>query len=395
MRIFFLLLCFTLPAFAAEPAEWTMLLFMNGKNNLEEFVDEGLKQMEQVGSTPEINVVAQVARLSEPNQVTRVRVTRSTDPTKITSPPLEVMGAVDMGDYRSLQDFIQWGVKNFPAKHYILVAWNHGYGWHDDIPDDEVRPPRVKKPNDISTDDITGHTITTRELAGSVEYFSKLIGRKLDIFSSDACFMASLEVAYEMAPFADLYLGSEELEPLMGWPYHHILARWVKDPKMSPRALGEAIADEYVKFHDLGLEVTEREVTYSVMDLAKLDDFVAAFRDFAGSLFTNDAHEVFEHGAKALTFDFEDYVDWGDLFKHFNGSGKLSVPQTELAARAVEAYRSVILYNRVTEEFGDATGATVWLPRTKKELDLYLPRYRELRFAAATGWDKVVERLIH
>ena len=389
--ILFFLIVLSVPAAAAETAEWTMLLFMNGKNNLEEYVDEGLKQMEQVGSTPDIHVVAQVARLSEPDRVTRVRVLPSADPSKITSPAIETLGAVDMGDYRSLQEFIHWGVEKFPARHYILVVWNHGYGWHDDTPEEDER----KKPNDISTDDITNHTITTLELAATVKDFAQLIGRKLDIFSSDACFMASLEVAYEMAPYADYYLGSEELEPLMGWPYHHILEQWVKDPKMSPESLGRVITDEYVKFHDLGIEVTKREVAYSLLDLSKMDAFITAFRDFSHSLLPNDVPEVFAHGSKALAFDFEDYVDWGDLLKHYNGSGKLSESQTKLAAAATSAYGSLVLFNRVTSELADATGASVWLPKNRKSLEQYLARYRELRFAAATGWDRVLERWVH
>src|SRR5438045_4830155 len=35
----------------------------------------------------------------------------------------------DMGNENTLSEFIGWSMKNYTAKHYMLVIWNHGQGF--------------------------------------------------------------------------------------------------------------------------------------------------------------------------------------------------------------------------------------------------------------------------
>ncbi len=369
---------------AAEPTEWTLLLFMNGKNDLQEYVDIGLKQLEQVAHPESINVIAQAGKLDWPT-VKRLKIS------KASTTVLQDLGASDMGDAKTLKDFIHWGVENYPARHYLLILWDHGYGWHADEEDDTPVKPGTW---DISTDDTTQHTITTLEFAAVVEDFSKLIGRKIDIVSSDACFMASLEVAYELTPYVDYYLGSEDLEPESGWPYHHILEQWAKNANPSPEVIGKIIADEYVKYHELGTEVPYGAVSYSVMNLSKMNAFIEAFRTLSAALLTLANPKPFlELGMKAENFAFEDYVDWGDLAKKY-GTGPLTPGLASPLIQASAAYHSLVIYNRGTEEFKNATGASIWFPKSRTDLEKLLPLYRELKFAAATGWDRALELML-
>jgi hypothetical protein len=47
---------------------------------------------------------------------------------RIKSPLLYQNDSLDMGDAKSLREFVDWGVQNFPADRYALVLWNHGSG---------------------------------------------------------------------------------------------------------------------------------------------------------------------------------------------------------------------------------------------------------------------------
>ena len=38
---------------------------------------------------------------------------------------------VDCGDPKVLTDFLKWGMKKYPAKHYLVDVWNHGGGWEN------------------------------------------------------------------------------------------------------------------------------------------------------------------------------------------------------------------------------------------------------------------------
>src|SRR5690349_13871147 len=77
--------------------EWTLLVFLNGNNNLDRFGALNINQMEKVGSTSDINIVVQWASWSR-DGVQRLLVNKDTDTENVTSPVVENIGKVDMGD---------------------------------------------------------------------------------------------------------------------------------------------------------------------------------------------------------------------------------------------------------------------------------------------------------
>src|SRR3954469_9872954 len=50
---------------AQQQAEWTLLVYMNGKNNLEEYALSNFHDMGTIGSTPRVNIVVQLGRPSK------------------------------------------------------------------------------------------------------------------------------------------------------------------------------------------------------------------------------------------------------------------------------------------------------------------------------------------
>ncbi len=152
-----------------------------------------------------------------------------------------------MGDVKTFKDFLKWGIENYPAEHYFIVIFNHGFGWHGQDPDDmlrnrpntytynrsithtKIQPAHATESNEISLDDTTGHTISTPELGEALNYAARLIGHKVDIYGSDACFMAMAEIADEMKDAVDYYVGSEEVEVADTWPVTAWLTEWQKN----------------------------------------------------------------------------------------------------------------------------------------------------------------------
>ncbi|HUP56181.1 MAG TPA: clostripain-related cysteine peptidase, partial [Bdellovibrionota bacterium] len=233
---------------ASEPAqkEWTMLVFLNGNNNLDQFGSLNLNQAETVGSTADINVVVQWASLKN-KDVRRLLVTKDNDRRKVTSPVIENMGKVDMGDYRNLVEFIKWGVKNFPAKRYFLDIWNHGSGWHD-----KLRRRGGFGFDDISSDDLSGNSISTEQLGMALRQASAEIGQKIDLYGNDACLMAMAEVAAEVAGGVKVFLGSQDLEPGEGWHYGDFLTLWAAKPAASAHEVSQMLVSSYVASYSGG-----------------------------------------------------------------------------------------------------------------------------------------------
>src|SRR6267378_4248907 len=143
------LLCFGVtPSLAsqaspASKAEWTVMVFLNAKNNLECFGLQNFAQMAAVGSNDKVNMLVDFGRPKkhEPNchenpqlwsGILRYRVTTNMKATIQNSIPAfrRMKGPrADMGSEKTLSEFISWSMKQYPANHYMLVIWNHGQGF--------------------------------------------------------------------------------------------------------------------------------------------------------------------------------------------------------------------------------------------------------------------------
>ena len=125
------LVSFSLSARADDPnpqqgvKEWTMLVYLNGHNNLDSFGAININQMEQVGSTKDLNIVVQWAS-SQGGSTKRLLVKKDNDTNTVTSPVVQDMGKVDMGDWHNVVEFVKWAHVKYPAKHYFLDIWDHG-----------------------------------------------------------------------------------------------------------------------------------------------------------------------------------------------------------------------------------------------------------------------------
>src|SRR5690606_16909118 len=98
-------------------------VFINGNDQaMKPYVAFNLRDMALVGSSDQVNIVAQVGELYKDNDK-RVYVENGNIQT------VEEFPRVDMGDYKELIKFIEWTVENYPAKKYFINVWNHGTGW--------------------------------------------------------------------------------------------------------------------------------------------------------------------------------------------------------------------------------------------------------------------------
>lgn len=369
--------------------DWTFLVFLNGHNNLDSFGSMNIKQMEEVGSNDKINIVVQWASM-ENKGTQRLLVQKSTDPNKVTSPIVEDMAPVDMGDVSELVKFVEWGAKNYPAKHYFVNVWNHGNGWHI------INSYKLTgmKPTDISYDDRTGNHITTEQLGKAMADVAKTIGHKVDIYGSDACLMAMAEVAGEMVDSVDYFVGSEEVEPGQGWPYSTFLKKWTAMKDSSPREVAKLLSRDYLEAYSGGIYGSQ-PVTMSAMDLSQLGTFNQAVGKLSGELMKASTQQM----AKALSvakssqkFTNGDYKDLGDFL------GKMG--KQNLATSQIEAIRGVkteldklVISNNSSPSF-NASGVAIWLPTSTWEHDSYKERYRGLAFAKSTGWGEFLSLMI-
>jgi len=99
-------------------------------------------------------------------------------------------GEVNMGDYTTLRDFINYCKINYPADRYFLSVYNHGGAWMGACTD-------YTSLGDILTMDEFQKAL---DEAGGVDI----------LCFTGACNMGSAESVYELRNLIDVYIGSEE-----------------------------------------------------------------------------------------------------------------------------------------------------------------------------------------
>jgi hypothetical protein len=375
----------------APQREWTFLLYLNGNNNLDTFGKLNINQMEAVGSTDQVNLVTQWASL-ENGDVRRILVQKDTDTVNVTSPVLQNMGSVDMGSDKTLEDFIHWGITAYPAKHYFVAVWDHGSGWHARINDIAAG---VAHPTDISWDDNTGHSITTKQLGAVMNRVSAWLGRKIDIYGSDACLMGMAEVAAEMKDSVAYFVGSQEVEPGAGWPYTEFLAPLAANPLMSAKDFTATLATTYAASYNGGSNGNSG-ATMSSYDMSHYSAVRDAANKLAGQIEKMSAAskaKVLKAAQASQSFEFSDYVDYGDFLKQLGTLGNRELDQTVIT-EANAALKDFVIISANTPTYAAATGMSIWIPKDKGSLSSYLATYKTMVWDTETHWSTALSAFV-
>ncbi len=394
-RNFLLVFALSIMALSAKAAvslplpekEWTFLLFLNGHNNLSSYGTMNLKDMEKSGSTNKVNMVVEWGK-SDDAKTHRLLVEKSKDPSQVTSPMLMSRENVDMGDYRNLVDFVKWGIQNFPAKHYFVAVWNHGSGWHFQ---DMMRSGNGFHINDISFDDESGNHITTEQLGIAMSEIKGFLGRKIDIYGSDACLMQMIEVATEMKDSVEYFVGSQETEPGAGWPYAPFMQKWTASPMVSAKDISILLSKEYLKAYSKGGVYGQQDVTFSALDVGHLDalnNSTAALARHLKSFDVVSLKKVKTAANASQDFYYSDYKDLGDLVRRVEA---LQINSDKQILKQVKTDLSkVVVTTDNSAAFANATGLSIWMPSYSSN---YIERYKGLQFDKEASWSSLITSL--
>ena len=385
---------------------WTVMVYMAGDNNLDPEGVQDLKEMKKVGSTDKLNIVAQFDRAA--GHVARRYYLRKGD--IVTGDAVASLGAVNTGDPKCLSDFIRWGVKNYPADHYLLVLWNHGQGWDDtDIYAGErhrnlrrlasgpirhalfhspvrrslEQAGRDQRTRAILLDDNAKDFLDNLEMKKVVAGMAKLLKRKLDILGMDACLMSMAEVGYQIRDSAGYTVGSEQTEPGEGWPYHTILGALAKKPSMTPRDLSALIVNKYLASYG-----NADGVTQSACDLSKAGALATAVARLAAALNASLSNSASRQRILAVrnqvqSYEVPDNIDLVDFCSLLAKAGADSATTTA-CQHVIQDVKSayVMAQGYKGADMKHSNGLAIYFP-----IQSVSPLYAGLDFSKKTGWD--------
>ena len=395
-------------------AKWTVMVYLAGDNNLSNAGDNDLAEMRTVGSRDDVNIVAQFDNAGE-RGTHRYRIAKDRGDEKD-----EALAETDSGAPEVLVEFVRWAAERYPAERYALVLWNHGSGW-DPLEVDRIaraveapdytpreagertastlgrvlfrttwqrilqRPTPLERA--ICSDDGSGHSLDTIELARVLDEVTTILGQPLDVLGMDACLMSNLEVAYQVRPYAKFMVASEELEPNDGWPYDAVLAELIANPDLPTADLAALIVRAYVDSYVA--DDYPDPVTLAALDLAQVEQLLEPLDALSEQLAARMS-DVFVDVVKAERRAARFYGNtlW-DIAHFCEELGAITVdPGVQAATAEVRAAlqpgagRFVVAEAHNGEPVAKCGGTTIYFaPMTEVS-----PYYDELAFAQERRW---------
>ncbi|MGZ2749683.1 clostripain-related cysteine peptidase [Burkholderia stagnalis] len=404
--------------------EWSVLVYMNAKNNLEPDAFPNWKQMADTGSSNQLKIAVELGRIGNSNEaggwtgVKRFVVAKdmTADAANAVQDPAQAVHNTDMGSIDTFREFLAWGKQYHPAKHYLVVVWNHGMGWRA-----KMRwSPTTRS---VSYDEETRNALYNVDVANAIH---QVFGDdKVDIAGFDACLMANVENAYELRSRARYLVGSEELEPGAGWDYG-FLGDLAANPAMSADDLSRLIVAHYQRYYTAH---PSGHVTLSAVDLAHVNSIIDNLNKTVKSISANTQTErallasPFERSgapvsaqspfnstaaAREARVPLQYYSDSGtgavDLFAWLDNlvANKQTDPATASAARLARAslHLAVIANYRANcrgkaNTCGD-NGLSIYFPKNSFDYKLandasgydVSNAFKPVAFVKDTGWPK-------
>ena len=405
-----------------QEREWTFMVYLAGDNNLEDYGRADLMEMKQVGSTPQVALVAQFDRMHD-GETKRYYLTQGSD---LERDDVQAnLGETNTGDPRELARFLIWALETYPAKRYALVLWNHGTGWKEDdiyrlaerrglrpterrrflegliaqVAGRGSRPPLFATTLEtilargIAYDDTDRDFLDNAEMERAIGTALLATGvEQLALLGFDACLMSMIEVVYQVRGLTEYVVASQENEPAEGWPYERVLEKLVTQPTMQAESLAAHIVESFAVSYG-----PEEILTQAALDLSLVREVTLALSELCRYILEHDQDCVLALGRaarKAQRYADPDYKDLYDFCSLL--AERQELPELSARARAVMDLLAPPGPGRLVRaevhrgsRVARSHGISIYFPSYAIS-----PFYGGLRFAQESLWDDMLLRML-
>ena len=371
-------------AAAAPPvpqAKWTVMVYISGDNNLEDYVVKDIElelAPELSVSSTDIQVVALADRGPgydtsygdwQTTEFFHVKRGMKADLVNADSNwDAQYADELDMGDPQTLINFVAWTKANYPADHYALYFWGHGWNWHPDyvMQDDTTE---VTQPDDATLD-----YHETQAAIPSLGF--------IDVVGYDGCNMASIEIFNLWHGHATAVSSSQEYVGWDGIEYDQVIKALVANPNMTADQV--AIATSQSAINDKTWSAVAVDSRFTTLKNAVNDLAIALNSGLAAN--RSKINRAF--GATRSFWQAPMDKDLYDMAYELNRN----VTDLTIKARSVavmNAFAGVVLHERHVNAYSDVHGITIYHISKASEKDSNYTYYRAtIDFALQTAWDE-------
>jgi hypothetical protein len=402
-----------------EKSKWTFMVYLAGDNNLSEAGETDLGEMAAVGSSADVNLVAEFDRVGAEAHSKRYYVQKDSLHEVVD------LDETDCGDPNVLLDYVNWAAENYPAERYALILWNHGSGWEPSSIDTIAQEVGTKhfgraegiersgtplrraffrstvstimtletsEERAICCDDGSGHSLDTLELGKVLHLATEKLGQPLDLLGMDACLMSNLEVAYQVRDYVKYIVASEENEPFNGWPYTEVVEKLVDNPGIATADFATHIVNAYVDSY----AHTTDTVTQAAVNVSRVADLAGALDELADALIAHMPAATFEiwsaqrqPAAKFWHNTLWDVAHFCERLEEITANNAV-----KQAAKKVRMVLDAGVGNLVVaeahrgEKVERCRGLTIYLKPPPSDIS---PYYADLDYAADHQWNALLE----
>lgn len=259
---------------------------------------------------------------------------------------------VNMGLTTSLQDFLEWGLTEYPAEKTGVIFWNHGGAMYGVCYDEQYG------------DDGLDNYETQQAFRNA---FRNTNTDKIEFIGYDACLMSVQDVAEFNSEFANYMIASEEAEAGEGWEYDE----WLDDlySGKETEAILNEIVDTFIDGIDDMYGSSNNDQTLAVLDLSEMNEYMTAWEEMSDALYDvistkSSLKNTFQstvNKAKRFCVDEdndEDYYgtyDAKDFLTKIKANASVN-PGDDYIDACLDAYSKVVIYSRKGRIAGNSNG---------------------------------------
>lgn len=268
---------------------------------------------------------------------------------------LETVNGNFIASEQSFEDFLKWGMLNYPAEQTGVVISGHGLGIAGCATDDNYTY--------YYGDQTYKHVLNTSEIATAAKIAMGEIGKdKLTWIGFDCCLMQSADIASVLSDYFNYMVGSQQSEAGEGWCHDVYLNKIAENTKITPEVLLPEIVSSYIDETHLTycLKTEVAYETLSVLNLTKMNTFISEFNSYVSKVGADysqyeiafkNAFNEFGNGTYGLV-DFKSYIE--EIEKIYT-----TIPADSL----LSALNELVLFNDYCDNFSTALcGVNAFLP---------------------------------
>ena len=256
----------------------------------------------------------------------------------------------NMGDANTLSEFLNYTYENYPADSYDMIFYGHGSGIKGSTLDEFTQ-------DDLSLEDF------------SIGFGnSPFKNKKLDVVIFRSCLNGTLEFATVFKDYAKYMVASEEVS--LGHPYFSVF-NFMNNIDVNDEGFefGKKFVDGYQDFLSNLLIDNTSAVTYSIVDLSKVQSIIDNLNEFISKIdlntyyssIANARSNLFQYGTDTKDFDT---VDLYTMVKNISDITKVD------GSKVLNSIDNAIVYNKTNEE--SSKGLSIYFPYNGSEYGIAL-----------------------